>query len=117
MSREIKFRAWAKGRMWKSYSVDDHGTFCVDADFGDEVECSDYIAIQMQYTGLKDANGVEVFEGDIVDHVGQARKVEYLVSQGGWALRAFPRRRVYRLVSHTPVTVIGNIHQSPELLK
>lgn len=63
--REIKFRAWDKGLNEMTYS----GLHSIGFDgkvYYGNADFSDYGLEIMQYTGLKDKNGKEVYEGDIV---------------------------------------------------
>ena len=63
-----------------------------------------------QYTGLKDKDGKEIYEGDIVktcfDNEERIFAIEW--SKYGWFMGDWP---VYN-----DCTVIGNIHENPELL-
>ena len=111
--REIKFRAYqpeAKGDLkWWSWQ---------------ELRESDLNTIfrhpekyhLMQYTGLKDKNGVEIYEGDIVQNeLGEVFLVEYL--RFGYVLKQTGEPWCKFPYEYDEYEVIGNIYDNPDLLE
>jgi hypothetical protein len=117
--REIKFRAWdtTKGRF-----VSQLGNLAVTFDGniiwtnGTELSLRNDLKL-MQYTGLKDKNGKEIYEGDIVSCVGTYyRKFKGTVTfeKGVFGVDWKVLNRFDMLYSFKK---IGNIYENPELLK
>lgn len=69
--------------------------------------------ILSQYTGLKDKNGVEIYEGDIVCNEGFKEKV-YWDEFYGWVVSD---EAMLGEVNFARIQVIGNIYENPELLE
>lgn len=131
--RPIKFRAWDKEKKrmlpvedinWMDSDTKDFVTVWdkTKDGYGDEVggytmefpvEC-----ILMQYTGLKDKNGKEIYEGDIVkpnlktEELNTPLEVIYFAggfTVDGWGIAALAQDYKWE--------VIGNIYSNPELIK
>lgn len=102
--REFKFRRWNKAQeRMRIVAVPGNG--------------------DMQYTGLKDKNGAEVFEGDIVRWHGTtgAEHIEPVTYyQAGFyprKKRSFQKKPLHAAwIYNDGFEVIGNIHANPELL-
>ena len=118
MNREIKFRAWSPHfkRMCIFNDIDPKVFWDDEANFNSFSLKADSF-ILMQYTGLKDKNGVEIYEGDILDWYHYTLKMQR-------AKVIFQRGTFYLIggcndgpLSHFgDIEAIGNIYENPELL-
>ena len=112
MRQEIlKFRAW--DGLNKTMSFWTMNDLCNHTD--DSTEKPSPLEEWMQYTGLKDKNGKEIYEGDILDNEGARQKYEvifhngcFCISQGGLG---------YHIFNEKKVEVIGNIYENKDLLE
>lgn len=139
--REIKFRAWDKeeqvmcgvrvinlavgaslsGNTKTGVSIQDGGRVVSIPieDYGHFVNFENMEL--MQYTGLKDKNGKEMYEGDILEvrnflgKVIDTCKVEY--KHFGFSMTSFQDPEASLYYSTNLVKIIGNIYENKELIK
>lgn len=71
----------------------------------------------MQYTGLKDCNSVEIYEGDIIYSEYACYKDYVTFRDGGFRTYLNDTSLFMEVASFKDLTVIGNIRENPELLK
>jgi len=123
MSREHRYQAWSEEHktMWPVGTIDFVNNVCyVITDFGCHLELP--ISVMREYTGLKDCNGTEIYEGDIVGHrhISQGGvRSEIRFHNGGYFF--FPNWSgmswgELSRIEHS-CEVIGNIYENPELLE
>jgi len=129
--RELKFRAWDK-KLKKMFEFELEWSKYVNHE---EIQCLTPVGVGnpnveniekpsdlMQYTGLKDKNGKEIYEGDILNmtYHGSVSIVEpeikvivgfergsFIIEENGISLGKIGRS----------LEVIGNIYENPELLE
>jgi uncharacterized phage protein (TIGR01671 family) len=120
MSREIRFRAWIS----KLSVIIQPEEICYIAftesngaivhEFGEPINAVYEDVILMQYTGLKDKNGVEIYEGDLVIGTGKVNPYPIIFDDGCFGYDS--GEGLLELDFERHMEVIGNIHQHPDLL-
>ncbi len=113
MNRELKFRVY----------IPDHKKLCyfdlTNFDYSDRYLSQHQHPVQ-QYTGLKDKNGVEIYEGDIVKATSDQYKNENFVGKvifdEGCFLTWINKNDIRGVWSGEDIGVVGNIYETPELL-
>jgi len=120
--REIKFRAWDGHSFQEDFHINPDGLpvlhrYCIYGAPGDPAPQYKL----MQYTGLKDKNGVEIYDGDIVCakcSKGVMDQIAAVVQESACEWSWGEYGTIYlALIYHEDTEVIGNIHQNPDLLE
>lgn len=120
--REIKFRAWPKKALLERRGISNasYDEFTIRELMSGTWNFEDYERFDRS-TSLRDKNGVEVYEGDIVTCASGLLKCPHEIfwreatpfdAIGGWGLRG--TNSTYDWIGEEEV--IGNIYENPELL-
>ena len=108
--REIKFRAWDGKEMLYDVLAGASSQNVCDFDDDDVWWWHEPPEAIMQFTGLKDKNGKEIYEGDIVKRLPESK---YPFS---WAIGWSNSDPVgFDLCKEAEYEIIGNIYENPEL--
>lgn len=151
MSRPIKFRAWDKTSDVmrtdiSSIDYDSKGNICqINVITGADILFPDKEAVLMQYTGLKDCNGKDIYEGDILNftywwfdgneaEMPLTGEVVYVPEEASYGLAHIRSKEWLRYIgaqdtdedtatfsgwqfSSDDIEVIGNVYEHHELLE
>lgn len=106
MNREIKFRGW-NGRRWtREYTLNE--MLC------EYLENNGLKEKWVQYTGLKDKNGKEIYEGDLLKDMDG--NIDEVIFDGGSFLVKHSETNYDFIAVINYFKVIGNIYENQELL-
>ena len=131
--RELKFRAWdTANKRWATesdfkevglfvnYYIDGSGKFELQADVN---ECGYGRFEIVEFTGLHDKNGKEIYEGDMITTrlypLNDGRSHDIYYKDGCFRVRwtMFTLANMFENTHNGDIEVIGNIYENPELLK
>jgi len=123
--RIIKFRAWDKlnkTMVKKDFFIHNNGLpVIMDSMVGDFMELES--CVLMQYTGLKDENGKEIYESDLVlFEFGNHQKAVLIVNFYNAHFIVVDKLRtghedLWKCLTRGSLEVIGNLFENPELFK
>jgi len=139
MSRDIKFRAWNTEAKYMIQDPTSMGSVMREhvrkaLDLNGKLIGGNYELIQ--FTGLKNKNGVDIFDGDVLRYYSDSRMI-VPTKDGGWESKGNPHLEerttveysehlgaymvhggsIYLYEIHDESEVIGNIFENPELME
>lgn len=115
--RTFKFRAWEHDSesMWDWWKLGGFAQNGIHRDFENIYTNQERYEL-MQFTGLLDKKGKEIYESDIVEIDGSPVEVEWYA--GAWTVQYFttPTRSYLSQFDESDVKIIGNVFENPNLL-
>ena len=138
--RELKFRIWIKDEK-RYYDESDEESYMIvpngnvtytseayeedDVWFNDTTSATNDVIVE-QYTGIKDKNGKEIYEGDILGDMwrdgyiawcDKCKQLQYHILTHG-CMACLGDVQWYELVNDNgKLEVVGNVHENPDLLE
>ena len=114
MNREIKFRVYDEDLKKMRYLNSSHDFICFDEKGNGyyhnmQTGLGEWFSDLMQYVGLKDKNGVEIYEGDLILIGEKRRKVEVIIKNGSFG---YSHNGVCVPFQYQSPEVIGNIYEN-----
>jgi hypothetical protein len=107
--REIKFRFWLGHIKKMTFPHTLQEVSRIIPDFTEDI-------IPLQFTGLFDKNGKEIYEGDLLIHMGKVYKIMFLDGFFVGVSNSLTHWSKYAK-DLSNGEIIGNIYQNPELFK
>ena len=108
-TRVLRFRAWdykSKKFMLKGFNIIGE---CTLFDVANQLQLEEFCELGItQSTGIKDRNGVEIYEGDVIENWGQTQIVKW---------HNYDNYQGYDIeTDDNDILILGNIFENPELL-
>lgn len=135
MNRDIKFRLWSKiGKKFietdnpdLDFVINNNGyLYSIEYCYGETCILPQMDTEVLQFTGLKDRNGKEIYEGDILKYnfpydgrLKHVSSVKFLETEASFGIKDRYENEIplYRIAANNYFEVIGNIYENEELLK
>lgn len=128
--REIKFRAWDKeeetmfnvGAIAWSHNAFNTSSYVFGTNphcYEDECRSPKHLNEEcgfMQYTGLKDKSGKEIYEGDILEFSNGKIRGKVFYDSGCFQLKSELDSDILFMYCLNKMLVVGNIYENPELI-
>lgn len=134
MMREIKFRAWK--HTYTQIGTAGYGEMIYDIKSGNSIWNNEDIEINqilksnpilLQYTGLKDKNGKEIYEGDVINVFDSDTEFlghgKIIFNDFSWSIEWIEKSGNFTMLfsewyeEEKTIEVIGNIYQNPQLIE
>ena len=135
MNRDIKFRLWSKiGKKFietdnpdLDFVINTNGYLYSIENFYGEIYILPQMDIEvLQFTGLQDRNGKEIYEGDILKYnfpydgrLKHVSSVKFLETEASFGIKDRYENEIplYRIAANNYFEIIGNIYENKNLLE